>query len=208
MPKEKIKQILSRPEARAVLFLYGGAVFHFLYALYRLLTGILYRRNHMDAAVIFYLSLAANRFSLILAYKRARASDAVDTALSRSGKLLYITVGCMLLLMGETIAGTRRAPYPRFLLLVSGGYAILAAALALLELLYLKRLGSPLLSASRAVGLASAALSSYTFLGDLLYFLKLSPAGREVLLLLLGAVILLFLGFFATALHVGNGLRH
>ena len=202
MPKEKIKQLLREPEARGVLFLYGGAVFHFLYAAYRLFTGMLYRKNHLDAAVIFYLSLAFNRLSLIFAYKRRHIAPTVSSALSRSGRLLYVTVGCMLLLIAEVIAGTRRVSYPRFALYISGGYALVATVLAILELLYLGRLKSPLLSASRTVGLASALLSAYTFVGDLLFSLSFSDEGRVIVLLVLGAVLLLLLLFFAAAFSV------
>lgn len=201
MPKEKIKRLLCDPHARGVLFLYGGAAFHFLYAVYRLFAGVFYRGEHIDAAFLFYGSLAVNRLSIILAYHKRHAPVHVSSALVRAGRFLFLTAGCMLLLLAETIAGARRPTYPRIAIFVSGGYAMLSTVLAALELLYLKRLGSPLLSASRAVGLASTLLSGFTFLEDLLFSLPLfSEAAKRVFLLSLGAAILLFVLFFALGL--------
>lgn len=201
MPREKIKQLLYEPRARGVLFLYGGAAFHFLYAVYRLFAGVFYRGEDIDAAFLFYVSLAVNRLSIILAYHKRHAPVHVSSALVRAGRFLFLTAGCMLLLLAETIAGARRPTYPRIAIFISGGYAILSTVLASLELLYLKRLGSPLLSASRAVGLAATLLSGFTFLEDLLFsFSFFSEEGRRVVLLSVGAVIFLFVLFLALGL--------
>ena len=209
MPKKTIKRFFCEGETRALLFLYGGAAFHFLYAAFRLFSGAFFRQDHIDVAAIFYLSLAINRLSIIFAYRKRHTPVKITAALSRSGKLLYVTAGCMLLLIADTIAGARRAPFPHFAVFVSGTYAMISAALAIAELFYLKRLGSPLLSASRAVGLASALLSGFTFLEDLLFsFSPFSEAFRRILLLSVGSFILLLMLFFAVGFAYFNARKH
>lgn len=190
--------LVGDPTARGAFFLYGGALFHFLYAVFRLVTGILYRQYRIDTAVLFYLSLALNRFLLIRAYRKESDEVAVRRACRASGKLLFITAGIMLLLISETVAGGRRIHFPRGFLFVSGTYALFGAISALLELFFLKRLHTPLLSASRTVGLLSALISSFNFLEDLLASSPIFGENvRRTLLLTVGAAILLLVLFLA-----------
>lgn len=200
MPKKSIRRLFFNLRLRSMLFLYGGTAFHFLYALFRLLTGARYRASHVDATALFYLSLALNRFFLILAYRDGKEPLELHLTLRRSGRLLFFTVGIMLVLIVEIIAGGRRSSYPMYIAVISGGYAAGAALLSFLELFYLRRLHSPLLSTSRAVGLASTLLSFYTFLGDLLFYIPFSEKGRLAFLLLFAALFLFVLLFFAFSL--------
>ena len=194
MGKERLHRILRDPHARGAFFLYFGVAFHFLYGSFRLVAGVLYRPFHMDAAAFFYLSLASARLFLLRAYREGEKGAAARYACRLAGRVLFVAVGIMMLLIAETLSGRGRAPYPFYALLVSGGYAITSATLSTLELLYLGRLNSPLLSASRAVSLVSAVLSVFNFLSDIVSAL--------VLRLALGALTLFFVLFFAIGLSV------
>ena len=190
--------LIGDPTARGAFFLYGGALFHFFYAVFRLITGILYRRYRIDTAVLFYFSLALHRFLLIRAYRKGNDDAVVRRACRASGKLLFVTAGIMLLLITETVAGGRRIDFPRGFLFVSGTYALLSAISALSELFFFRRLHTPLLSASRTVGLLSALISSFNFCEDSLSSVSvIGEDARRTLLLTVGAAILLLVLFFA-----------
>ena len=192
MGKERLHRILRDPHARGAFFLYFGAAFHFLYGGFRLVTGVLYRPYRVDAAAFFYLTLALSRLFLLRAYREGERGDSARYACRLAGRVLYVAVGIMMLLIVETLAGRGRAPYPFYALLVSGGYAITSATLSALELLYLGRLKSHILSASRAVSLTAAVLSVFNFFTDVFSYFALR--------LTLGALSLLFVFFFAVSL--------
>lgn len=192
MKSAALHRFLSDPHVRGAFFLYTGAAFHFLYGSFRLVTGVLYRPYHVDATAFFYLSLALSRLFLLRAYRVGEKGTDARYACRVAGRVLYVAVGIMMLLIAETLSGRGRAPYPFYALLVSGGYALTSASLAVAELLYLGRLRSPLLSASRAVGLSSALLSVFNFLTDVFPSFSLRLA--------FGAVTLLFVLFLAVGL--------
>lgn len=200
MIKNRLRRLARDVHARGAFFLIGGTAFHFLYGSFRLLTGVLYRSYHVDVTAFFYLSLAAARLFLLRAYVENRKKE-VSTACRLAGRMLFVTVGVMLLLIGETLSGGARSAYPFYALLVSGGYALTSASLSIAELWYLKRLRSPLLTASRAVGLASTLLSAFGFASDVLLSLaRLPTAVIDALRLSLGAFTLLFVFSLAVGL--------
>ena len=201
MIKNRLRRLVRDVHARGAFFLVGGTAFHFLYASFRLLTGILYRTYHVDVTAFFYLSLAVARLFLLRAYFENREEAEANAACRFAGRMLFVTVGAMLLLIGETLSGGARSAYPFYALLVSGGYAVTSTALAIAELWYLKRLRSPLLTASRAVGLASTLLSAFGFASDVLLSLaRLPTAVIDALRLSLGAFTLLFVFSLAVGL--------
>lgn len=201
MIKNRLRRLARDVHARGAFFLIGGTAFHFLYGSFRLLTGVLYRSYHVDVTAFFYLSLAAARLFLLRAYVENRKKEEISTACRLAGRMLFVTVGVMLLLIGETLSGGARSAYPFYALLVSGGYALTSASLSIAELWYLKRLRSPLLTASRAVGLASTLLSAFGFASDVLLSLaRLPTAVIDALRLSLGAFTLLFVFSLAVGL--------
>lgn len=200
MLKSRLHRLARDPGARGAFFLIGGTAFHFLYGSFRLFTGIFYRTYRIDVTAFFYLSLAVSRLFLLRAYRESREED--ETLACRlAGRVLFFTVAIMLLLIAETLMTGARVHYPFPALLVSGGYAVTSAGLAIAELLYLRRLKSPLLSASRAVGLASALFSAFVFLSDVLLSVALlPPVMTDALGLTMGALTLLFVLFLAVGL--------
>ena len=151
MLKSRLHRLVRDPGARGAFFLIGGTTFHFLYGSFRLFTGIFYRSYRIDVTAFFYLSLAVSRLFLLRAYRESKEED--ETLACRlAGRVLFFTVAIMLLLIAETLMTGARVHYPFPALLVSGGYAVTSAGLAIAELLYLKRLKSPLLSASGQLG--------------------------------------------------------
>ncbi|MBE6655258.1 MAG: hypothetical protein E7609_00100 [Ruminococcaceae bacterium] len=198
MIKRRLRLFVHDPHARGAFFLVGGTAFHFLYGSFRLIMGVLYRAYYIDITAFFYLTLAVSRLFLLRAYW---GDEEETTACRYAGRMLFFTVGIMLLLIAETVAGGGRSPYPFYALLVSGGYALTSASLAIAELLYLRRLNSPLLSASRAVGLASTLFSIFGFLSDVLLSVAILPSSlRDALHLTFGAMTLLFVLFLAVGL--------
>ena len=201
MLKTRLHRLARDPHVRGAFFLVGGTAFHFLYASFRLLIGVLYRTYHVDVTALFYLSLAVARLFLLRAYFENREGAEANTACRSAGRMLFVSVGVMLLLIGETLSGGARSAYPFYALLVSGGYAVTSAVLAIAELLYLRRLRSSLLSASRAVGLASTLLSAFGFASDvLLSVTRLPTVVIDALRLSLGAFTLLFVFSLAVGL--------
>ena len=195
----KLHRLVLDPHARGTLFLFGGTAFHFLYGSFRLLVGILHRAYRVDVTAFFYLSLALARLFLLRCYwERGEEDEAL--ACRFAGRALFVTAGLMLLLIADITAG-EPISYPFYALIASGGYAVASAVLAILELWYLKRLKSPLLSASRAVGLASTMLSSFGFISDIFLSVAILPTLIvDALRLMLGAFAFLFVLFLAAGL--------
>lgn len=199
MKRVRLHRLVRDPHVRGTLFLFGGTAFHFIYGSFRLLTGVFYRLYRIDVMAVFYLSLALARLFLLRSYWGAGEEDEA-LACRLAGRSLFLAAGLVLLLIVD-ITADEPARYPFYVLIASGGYAVASASLSIFELLYLKRLRSPLLSASRAVGLASTLLSSYGFLSDVLLSIAVLPAFLiEALRLTLGAVIFLFVLFLAAGL--------
>ncbi len=190
-----VLKILIDPRRRAEIVLYFGAAFHFFFAAFRLFTGVLYQRFYLDATALFYLLLSFNRLVLIRAYREVGEHRYTTRALLISRRVLLLTLGVMLVLMWQTVAGMRSSSYPPYIALVSGLYALASSALAVYELVYAKRLKSSLLSASRTVSLTAAVLSAFTFLTDLFFSVEglFSPPVRTALLLSLGISLLVFI---------------
>ena len=198
MKTVRVSLLVRDPHARGTLFLFGGTAFHFLYGSFRLLVGVLYRSYSVDVTAFFYLSLALARLFLLRSQRERKGAEA--TACRLAGRALFVTAGLMLLLIADSMAG-EPISYPFYALIASGGYAVASASLAILELLYLKRLRSPLLSASRAVGLASTLLSSFGFLSDVLLSIEVLPLPLlEAIRLALGAFVFIFVLFLAAGL--------
>ena len=204
MPKRTLRRLLSDPAARGAFFMYGGAAFHFLYALFRLVAGVRTGAAYPDAAALFYLSLGTCRLFLIGAYRKGEARARVRRSLLWVGRLFFLTAALVLLRLASVLQGG--GAYPSGAIAVSGAYALASSVLAILELWFYRRLRSPILSASRAVGLSSALLSAYTFLSDLLFALSLvGERARLFLLLVLGALIVFLHLFLALGfLHFGK----
>ena len=208
MPKRTLRRFLSDPAVRGAFFLYGGAAFHFLYALFRFFTGWTMGEPRLDTAALFYLSLGTCRLFLIEAHRQGEGRMCVLRALRRVGRLFFFTALLVLFRLASVLQGG--GAYPTGTVAVSGAYALASSVLAILELWLYRRLTCPILSASRAVGLSSALLSAYTFLSDLL--LALSAVGeraRLFLLLVLGALIVflhlfLALGFLRYGERMGK----
>lgn len=200
MLKSRLNHLARNPGARGSFFLIGGTAFHFLYGSFRLFVCVLSVESRVDVAAFFYLSLSLSRLFLLRAHRKSREED--ETLACRlAGRVLFFTVAIMLLLIAETLMTGARVHYPFPALLVSGGYAVTSSGLAIAELLYLKRLKSPLLSASRAVGLASALFSAFVFLSDVLLSVALlPPVMTDALGLTMGALTLLFVIFLAVGL--------
>ena len=193
----RFRHLLYDPHTRAAFFLVGGTAYHFLYGSFRLIASIRSPMRSPDMAAFFYLSLAVSRLFLLRAYREGGEKDA---ACRFSGRVLFVTVGIMLLLLAET-ATLPQMLSPFYVLIVSGGYAVTSVGLTIAELLYLKRLKSPLLSASRAVGLASTLLSSALFISDVVDSVYLLGDGvKTAVRLIVGALALLILLFFAVGL--------
>ncbi|MBQ9736062.1 MAG: hypothetical protein IJV96_04680 [Clostridia bacterium] len=198
MPAKRLLRAVKDPRRRAVLVLYGGALFHFLYALFRLMGGVVYRRSLLDAVAVYYLLLALNRLLLILYHRRGEGER---RAARLSGLLLFVTVALLLILIAQTVSGERRPSTPPLFTVASGIYALLCAALALYELLWADRLACPVLVASRTVSLAAVLLSGFTFLSELLFSLPVGEHARGVVLISVGAAAILLLLLLSVLLY-------
>ena len=198
MKNVRVSLLVRDPHARGRLFLFGGTAFHFLYGSFRLLMGVLYSAYRVDGAAFFYLSLALSRLFLLRSYRETREDTAY--ACRFCGRALFVTAGILLLWLAQTALSPHPA-YPFYVLIVSGGYALTSVSLAIAELWYLRRLKSPLLSASRAVGLASTLLSAAFFLSDVVDSVSvLGDAIKTAVRLALCASALLFVLFLAVGL--------
>ena len=199
-----VKRLLANKEAFTAAVLYGGTAFHFLYGVFRLVSGAFSYDAYVDTASFFYLQLALNRLVLIRALhtkaEGAVRGDSVRMALRTSGVLLLLTGVTVFPLVAATVRGERLSSYPRYVVFASAAYAVYSLISALTDIRLLHRAGRPLLSASRAVVLTASAVSAFTFLIDLLFTIKDTVPSLRRLFILVG-------GLLTLSVAVGLGLR-
>lgn len=165
------RRLLEAPAARRFfgdvafrtrLMLWQGLAVNLLYAALKLVSGILYHSAWFLALAAYYALLAAMR--VLLLWHRAGAGGELPLAAQLRRCRLC---GWVLLWMNAALAGMvsflvkeeGNYDYPGVLIYAMAAYAFYAVITAVISLFQYRKYGSPLLSASRAVGLVTAMVS-------------------------------------------------
>lgn len=143
---------------RGMVSLWVGMIVNFLYVVFRVAVGVRYASVWLISMAVYYLVLGALRLSLILGYRhKDRAREL--RCYRRTAWLLFllnIPMGGMILLMVLTDSGYS---YPGLVIYLSAAYTFYAVITSVIQLVRFRRLGSPILSASRVLHLIAALMS-------------------------------------------------
>lgn len=149
---------LNDPAFRGGVSLCQGMLVNLLYVVFRTVVGLRYASVWCISVAVYYLALAILRLSLLFSYRRRDEID--ELACYRRTAwlllLLMLPMGGMIVQMVLTSAGYS---YPGYVIYLSAMYTFYTAIEAVIRLVRFQRLGSPILSAAKAVSLIAALMS-------------------------------------------------
>lgn len=142
--------------------LYGSLCINILYVLLKLASGIYYGSVWFVTLAVYYGFLAVMRFLLLRHVNRNTICKDM-----RSEWIKYRICGILLLLMNIALSGMvvlvlhqeHGINYAGYLIYVMAMYAFYNITMAVINIVRYRRLGSPVLSAAKAIGFAAALVS-------------------------------------------------
>lgn len=138
--------------------IFRGIVTNFLYAGFRIALGILYTSVWFISVAVYYSALGVLRLSLFRSYRR-RGKGGEVRCYRRTAWLLFllnVPMGGMIFLM---VVKNSAFSYPGYVIYVSALYTFYTAITSVFNLVRYRRLGSPILSAAKAVNFIAALMS-------------------------------------------------
>ncbi len=130
------------------------------YALCKLGAGIWYRSFWFGAVAVYYLVLTAMRALLLWSVWSRRPDRAREYRTARlCGWLLLALNAALSAITAQMVADGRGYDYPGTLIFAAALYAFYAVTKSIVDLVRFRRLNSPVLSASKMLGLATALVS-------------------------------------------------
>ena len=143
---------------RRSVSLYQGTAFDLLYAAFRIVMGVRYTSAWFISMAAYYLALGILRLSLIVSSRRGDKENELS-CYRRTAWLLFllnVPMGGMILLMVLTNAGYS---YPGYVVYLSAIYTFYTVAVSAVNLVKYRKLGSPILSAAKALNFIAALMS-------------------------------------------------
>lgn len=161
----KLKAFFERYETdicyRAEIGLYSSLTINLCYSVFRILAGILYTSVWFITMAVYYLVLGATRAYLALCYRRK--NDRPDSFEKKCYKtcawllfLLNIPMGGMITL---TVIKDHGYSYPGYTIYLTALYTFYSLISSLVNLIKYRKLGSPILSASKAISFVAGLMS-------------------------------------------------
>lgn len=154
---EFVSRYLNDISFRGSISIYQGMTMNFLYVIFRIVTGIRYASVWFISMAVYYFTLGLLRAYLIRCYRDTKA-DRIKCYRS-SAQLLFVlnlTMGGMILQMIKTNSGYS---YPEYIIYLSALYTFYTMILSIVNIVKFRRLGDPILSASRVLNFISAMMS-------------------------------------------------
>ena len=143
---------------RGSVSIYQGMMVNFLYVVFRIFIGLRYASVWFITIAIYYLLLGVMRLSLILSYRNRNVKSELR-CYRRTAWLLFllnIPMGGMIVLMVLTDSGYS---YPGYVIYLSALYTFCTVILAIVNIVKFRKLGSPILSAAKALNFVAALMS-------------------------------------------------
>ncbi len=132
-----------------------GMAANFLYVAFRAAVGVRHASAWSLSVAVYYLALGVLRLSLIFSKNRGDERRAYRQTAWRL-LLLTLPMGGMIVQIAATSAGYS---YPGYMIYLSAMYTFYAAIEATVNLVRFRRLGSPILSAAKALSFVAALMS-------------------------------------------------
>lgn len=155
------KRYLLDPEFRGSISIYQGMAVNFLYMLFRIAAGIRYTSVWFISMAVYYMMLGLLRAYLIRSYCR-RESEGLEyeyRCYRNTAWLLFllnIPMGGMIVLMVNANSGFF---YPGYIIYISALYTFYTMIMSAVNLVKFRKIGSPILSASKVLNFVSAMMS-------------------------------------------------
>lgn len=154
------KRYISDMSFRGGFSIYQGMTVNFLYAVFRIITGIVYSSVWFISVAVYHFVLCGMRAYMVFGYQRK------DRGLSYEYRcynkiawllfLLNIPMGGMILLMVRTNSGFS---YPGYVIYISALYTFYTMAMSIVNLVKYRKIGSPVLSAAKVLNFVAAMMS-------------------------------------------------
>lgn len=166
-----VKKLLAHPLGgryltdvafRAEVSLYPSLVINMLYAVMKMVSGILYGSVWFITLAAYYILLAVMRFLLLTSARKRHVKSSLAAEFKR-----YRVCGILLAVMTMALSGmilfiVRQDggyDYPGVLIYVMAMYAFYAVITAVVNIIKFRKHGSPVLSAAKAINLTAALVS-------------------------------------------------
>lgn len=160
-----ICRYLDNRHFRGEASIYIGIAADTVYTIFRAVTGIIYSSVWFLSLAAYHAVLGLIRLYLAYSYRKTGHIDEGTKKAyeyrryKKTGIFLFflnIPMGGMILLMIHTNSGFR---YPGYIIYLSAMYTFYTAITAVMNIVRYRKLGSPVLSAAKAVNLVSSAMS-------------------------------------------------
>ena len=156
--REEVERYAHDLAFRGSVGIYRGVAVNLCYVVFRIAAGIRYTSVWFISMAAYYLVLGGLRVYLIVCYRR-RTPALEAWCYRRTAWLLFllnIPMGGMIALM---VRANASFSYPGTIIYASALYTFYTMALAIINLVKYRRLGSPILSAAKVLNLVSAMMS-------------------------------------------------
>lgn len=154
------KRYISDMSFRGGFGIYQGMAVNFLYAVFRIITGIMYSSVWFISMAVYHFVLGGMRAYLIFCYHhKDRGLSYEYRCYNKIAWLLFllnIPMGGMILLMIKTNSGFS---YPGYVIYISALYTFYTMAMSVVNLVKYRKIGSPVLSAAKVLNFVAAMMS-------------------------------------------------
>ncbi|WP_321972837.1 hypothetical protein [Paratractidigestivibacter sp.] len=143
---------------RGNVSIYQGMVVNFIYVVFRVALGIWYTSVWFISMAVYYLVLGVMRLYLVVSYRRGEQVDQLRCYRRTAWSLfpLNVPMGGMMVLMVLTNSGYT---YPGYVIYASALYTFYTLITSIINLVKYRKLGSPILSAAKALNFVAALMS-------------------------------------------------
>lgn len=145
---------------RGRLSLHASTAVNLCYALFKLGAGVYYRSLWFGAVAVYYICLTVIRGLLLRSVRQKDTNQRREYQTTRlCGHLLFLLTLALSAMAMQMVVHGKGYQYPGSLIFVVALYAFYSTTMAIINLVRFRRLNSPVLSASKVLGLATALVS-------------------------------------------------
>ncbi len=197
---------------RTQINLYLGTAANVLYIFVKFFSGVVLHSGWLIAFAVYYVALTGLRVSLVLYVRRNEWKNDMRAEYRRYRLVGLLMLGYNMVLVGilsRMIGHDEAYTYPGILIYAIAAYTFYAVILAIVSMARLRRRGSPVVSAVKAVNLAAAIVSMLSLeAAMLLHFGEEGDAVfRHAMLGISGLVIFLFLLGMSAYMIINSSIK-
>lgn len=151
---------------RGRVVLYKGMITSMMFAAFKLVVAIIYRSVWFGAVAVYYLSLTGMRYLLVKYMKKADGIEDNDAKYLMEyrgyrlcGYFMFFLNVAMSGMTIQMVLHDKSYAYPGIIIYVSATYTFYTLTMSIINLVKYRKLNSPVISAAKVIGLASAIMS-------------------------------------------------